>query len=279
MVRQLTMNITTILQLQRKTAKMRHLGLPLIFPRAKSQVLDDLKECIFNRISGWKSKLLSRAGRTTLISTVATSMPSYFMSSLLLPEGWCKLVNQRLKNFWWGFDPSNTHHLTLKSWQSMCLPKSMKGLGIWDLSRMNVAPLPCQEWNVLSNEPSLWVSICKASIFAVLVFGSLTLSSGFMGLAWYFELRPHLRSIVCCQIRDGESNEVWKDPWVVGIVDFPPQPRSVVLVKWEDEKISSLISPITHQWDRKKASIKGLMQRLFHIYFVSPLHLDGGHDC
>jgi hypothetical protein len=46
---------------------------------------------ISSRIFGWKSKLLSQAGRTTLIKTVANTIPTYTIyvpisfSKILLP--------------------------------------------------------------------------------------------------------------------------------------------------------------------------------------------------
>jgi hypothetical protein len=55
----------------------KHLGLPLFFHRNKNLAFEELKSKILNRLSGWKSKLLSQAARTTLIKTVANSLPSY----------------------------------------------------------------------------------------------------------------------------------------------------------------------------------------------------------
>jgi hypothetical protein len=39
-----------------------------------------LKDRIWKRIQGWKEKLLSRAGKDTLIKAVAQAIPSYAMS-------------------------------------------------------------------------------------------------------------------------------------------------------------------------------------------------------
>lgn len=59
-------------------------------------------------------------------------------------------------------DPTRPHHLILKSRQSICLPKAMGGLGIRLLSRLNMALLARQGWNLLSSAQSLWVLLCKA---------------------------------------------------------------------------------------------------------------------
>lgn len=66
-----------------------YLGLPLILPCSKRQAHLELKGKRFKRISGWKSKLLSQAGRACLIRSVVSSQPTYFMSSFLLPHRYC----------------------------------------------------------------------------------------------------------------------------------------------------------------------------------------------
>lgn len=54
-------------------------------------------------IAGWKTQLLSQAGRACLIKSVALAMPSYVMSSFLLPQGFCSELDFLVSNFWWGF--------------------------------------------------------------------------------------------------------------------------------------------------------------------------------
>ena len=49
---------------------------------ASEEIIDKVRQ----RLQGWKMKTLSQAGRTTLISSVASSIPSYQASSLLLPK-------------------------------------------------------------------------------------------------------------------------------------------------------------------------------------------------
>ena len=70
---------------------------------ATEEIIDKVKQ----RLQGWKMKTLSQAGRTTLITSGASSLPSYQASSLLFPKQvWSKLdaVNG---NFWWGFKDEN----------------------------------------------------------------------------------------------------------------------------------------------------------------------------
>lgn len=106
----------------------KHLGLSLILPWSVSHALANLKDRVLLKISRWKAKLLSQAGRTSLLATVDSSLPSYGMSSLVFPIGWCRNVEREFKNFWWGFFPVKSRNLSLKSWGSICRPKLVGGL-------------------------------------------------------------------------------------------------------------------------------------------------------
>jgi hypothetical protein len=49
------------------------------------------------RIEGWRAKTLSQAGRLVLIKSVAAALPSYAMSSFLLPISCCKELDKAFK--------------------------------------------------------------------------------------------------------------------------------------------------------------------------------------
>lgn len=72
----------------------------------------DIKDKILSKIAGWKAKCLSQAGRCTLIRAVANALPTYCMSTFLLPKAWCSEIDAKLKNFFWGFDNSHSKHCT-----------------------------------------------------------------------------------------------------------------------------------------------------------------------
>lgn len=80
-----------------------YLGFPLLLPRFKKQAYLDLKEKVVKCISGWKAKFLSQTGRACLIKTIASALPSYFMSSFLLLNKYCQDLDAILRDFWWEF--------------------------------------------------------------------------------------------------------------------------------------------------------------------------------
>lgn len=53
------MPILDQLALKQLPPKAKHLGLPLLFPRAKVSAVDEIKSKFFQKIASWKAKTLS----------------------------------------------------------------------------------------------------------------------------------------------------------------------------------------------------------------------------
>jgi hypothetical protein len=108
-----------------------------------------------SKIEGWKAKSLSQAGRLTLIKAVATAIPSYAMSTFILPANFCQKLDQSFKKFWWGFLSKKTRNLTLKSWGSLCIPKSLGGLGFRKMRDVNLALVSKLGWKLHTRSDSM----------------------------------------------------------------------------------------------------------------------------
>jgi hypothetical protein len=80
-----------------------YLCLPILMGNSKKRAFQGIIDKVFGRIKGWKTKSLSQAGRLVLIKSVAAALPSYAMSSFLLPKSFCHKLDKIFKNFWWGF--------------------------------------------------------------------------------------------------------------------------------------------------------------------------------
>ncbi len=80
----------------------KYLGLPSFIGRSKKAAFNGIKDWVWRKITGWKEKLLSQAGREILIKAVAQSIPTYSMSCFKLPESLCNELNNMFSNFWWG---------------------------------------------------------------------------------------------------------------------------------------------------------------------------------
>lgn len=81
--------IFSILRLQLSRDDGKYLGLPLVVPRSRGQAWNDVQKTVNNQLAGLKARYLSQAGRTMLIQSVASTIPSYYMSVFLLPKNVC----------------------------------------------------------------------------------------------------------------------------------------------------------------------------------------------
>lgn len=74
-----------------------------------------------------------------MIKSIASVIPSYLINYYFLPTSWCNELDWATKNFWWGYKEGSTKQFALKAWKSLCVPKSVGGLGIRMFSEMNPA--------------------------------------------------------------------------------------------------------------------------------------------
>jgi hypothetical protein len=138
----------------------RYLGLPVIFGRSKKDVFSFVQERIWKKVKGWKEKFLSRAGKETLIKSVAQAIPNYIMSCYKIPEGCCKSIESMLAKFWWGSEETSrkVHWL---SWQRLGTAKERGGLGFRSFHDFNKALLGKQCWRLITDPNSLAARIFK----------------------------------------------------------------------------------------------------------------------
>jgi hypothetical protein len=95
-------SIQESLAMQKVEHFSKYLGMPTYIGRSKNQFFQFIQDKIWKKLKGWKEKNLSFAGRATLIKAVAQAIPTYIMSSFLLPKGLCDHMESLISNFWWG---------------------------------------------------------------------------------------------------------------------------------------------------------------------------------
>ncbi|KAJ0897481.1 putative RNA-directed DNA polymerase [Helianthus annuus] len=113
------------------------------------------------KLSGWKAKSLSKAGRVTLAKAVLGALPIYFLSLFKAPLGVIKELEKIRKNFVWGLK-NGKRNIKWIDWGKMVRPKRLGGLGIGDIRNLNLALLSKWWWKFKDNKGALWVRVVEA---------------------------------------------------------------------------------------------------------------------
>ena len=75
--------------------------------RDKRSVFSFIKDRIWKRINAWRGRALSKAGKEVMIKSVLQSIPSYIMSTYLLPNSVIDDIEKMINAFWWGGRSNN----------------------------------------------------------------------------------------------------------------------------------------------------------------------------
>jgi exonuclease III len=243
-------SVNRILRLPPIPANAKYLGIPLFILRKKKDSFSEMKERILAKVTGWKAKLLSQAARTTLIKSVLNAIPTYIMSLFLIPKSLCAEIDSVLRKFWWGFPQEKKHNLSLLSWDSICKPKSLGGLGINSMEFINNSLLARLGWKLTSNAPLFWVEALKGKYLqngiSFLEAPSNPLSS------WIWKGLLKNRKVVekgaCWSISNGENIHIWTSPWIPSLPNFKPRPN-VHLADLPDFVVADLMLPGERAWN------------------------------
>ncbi|KAJ1694266.1 hypothetical protein LUZ63_010964 [Rhynchospora breviuscula] len=128
-----------------------------------------LPEKIRSKLAGWKSIMLSYAGRLVLIKAVLMSMPVYAMALEMLPKGIIRDINRLIAKFFWG-KVSQDRYMALVGWQRVCKPYEEGGLGVKDLETFGEALFQKVVWSLMADEEKIWVKICKSKYYPMVGF-------------------------------------------------------------------------------------------------------------
>lgn len=127
-----------------------YLGLPVGGSPCRLSFWDPVILRIQKKLSNWRRNSLSFGGRICLIRSVLASIPLYFLSVFRMPVGIRKKCKSLMRGFLWG-GKEGENKMAWVSWDAICKPKAMGGLGLRDWGDFNKALLGKWRWRLMTD--------------------------------------------------------------------------------------------------------------------------------
>lgn len=200
----------------------KYLGLPFCRYKTKTTMFKDIIGSVETKLAGWKSKVLSYAGRSVLIQSTLQSLPTYAMQTYSLLVGTYKKIDACIRDFWWGFKRDKQRHLYLKAWESFCAPKLNGGLGFRKLKDVNDAFNTKLAWQLCISSEKLWVAVMSTKYLKGLEYLDCTQQQKRGSWIWncILDSRDLIRKGACFWIVPHSKVRIKKDPWLPALSNF-----------------------------------------------------------
>lgn len=139
----------------------KYLGHSFYRFHSRAAGFDNVIEKMASKLSGWKQKFLSMAGRLTLANSVLQAIPTFIMQMFQVLQSRLKKMEVMTRRFVWGVLEDKQHHMYLKSWETLCQPKMRGSLGVRKMDDINKAFMMKLAWNVCVALEKTWVKLIK----------------------------------------------------------------------------------------------------------------------
>ncbi|XP_062013929.1 uncharacterized protein LOC133730329 [Rosa rugosa] len=199
----------------------------MLFAEASSYQARVLKKCLdaFCSLSGQavsyeKSLIFCSPNTCRSVASSITAFVALLLPVTLtarLPVSLCDKLDKLNRDFTWG-DTDDKKKVHLVSWDAICQPKQLGGLGIKKTYEMNKAMLAKASWKIWQADSGLWAAIYKEKY---LKNGCLTdndykppldYSSTWRSISHGADL---LRKGLKWRVGDGRTIKFWYDFWLI----------------------------------------------------------------
>lgn len=243
-------SIRGIMEITNEGGAGTYLGLPECFRSSKADLLGYIHDSLRTRVTGWFACTLSLGGKETLLKAVALAMPVFVMSCFKLPKSTIKNLTRAMADFWWSYvDHKRKTHWV--SWEKMCLPNKLGGMGFKDIEKFNQPLLAKQDRRVLQYPDSLLARLLKSRYFNdvdFLVSSTGTRPSyGWTSIMFGCEL---LKKGLKKMVGNGKPIRVWNDYWIEDNRARCPWMMNPIINL--DLLVTDLIDIRSKTWNREK---------------------------
>lgn len=235
-----------LLSIPQVTPPLIYLGVPFFFGSPRHRFFNRILGSIKARLTGWKLRCLSFAGRLNLVKHVLSSIPLHISLAIPIPSKTCLSIERLKRNFLWS-GSSETTRSNLVKWETTCLPKPEGGLGLRRIKEFNEASLLKLGWSAATAD-SLWAFWFCARYFkdsSIWFFGNPIGGS----CIWrrLHSLSSFLQEGSKWQVVNGLSISLWYDHWIdqasissrFPSIQFSPSDRVIDIIQENSWNIPS----------------------------------------
>lgn len=206
---------------------------------------------MWKRLQEWKAKKISRAGKIVLIKNVATAVPSFCMSSFLLPRSMCTEMEVMMNKYWWQSGSTDRKGINWIAWDGLSKSKCQGGPAFRSLFGYNIALVAKHVWNFIFKPDSLLSRFFKVKYFpdSHILQARLGVWSSFI---WQgvITARDEVMQGYRWIVEDGKSIKCSQDPWLRGKENYKvDQTRTHIA---SNMTVAQLFLPNTREWDVNK---------------------------
>ena len=182
---------------------IKYLGIPLGLRKLSKSDFQPLIDKVANRLPTWKAGLMNRAGRTVLIKSTLSAIPTHTAVALNLSSWAISCIDGIRRGFLWrGAQAAKGGHCLL-AWPRVCCPSDLGGLGIVDLQRFGYALRMKWLWHRRSENARHWHALPDSKEQVV---------------------QAMFTASIYVEIGNGQRALFWTDRWIQGqsIEDLAP---------------------------------------------------------
>jgi len=213
-------DFTRILNCNHMKIPFVYLGLPIGENPRRKIFWQPMVDKVRSRLSSWKGKLISMAGRACLIKSVLSALPLYYLSFFKLPKSVCNELIKIQRNFLWGWG-SVDRKIAWVRWENICKLKKDGGLGIRDIGNFNIALLAKWKWRLGIEGHGLWKEVLESKYGSWRNLNETNISR--YASRWWKDIHKvcgnsehgaWFEKCIGWSVGEGEKVKLWEDTWV-----------------------------------------------------------------
>ncbi|KAJ0441659.1 putative reverse transcriptase zinc-binding domain-containing protein [Helianthus annuus] len=199
-----------------------YLGIPIGANMKQAKFWQPVIEKFNKKLSSWKARNLSFAGRVTLAKAVLGSLPSYYLSLFAAPKVVIKKLEGLRRDFVWGKTGMRKKVRWIR-WEKMIKPKTHGGIGIEGINDFNIAMRSKWWWRLKNDPKQLWAVVIDAIHKTKKNDKLVPLKKTIPGI-WkdicavegtLHRLNIQIQEKLKVEVGDGENTRFWKDSWLL----------------------------------------------------------------